>query len=492
MTTFNKSTTQVRQEAMTVNAAGGPAHTISDEMNLVMTMLTSFVEPQYYEGANAGLDRVRELAGTIDPAFSLKLAVYARQKFNMRTIPGVLVGEVIVQHPGTPGIRRAIRGVCQRPDDMANLIAYWCTRTKQRKGATKLPAALYHGLKLAFNNFNDYSLGKYQMKDKEWSLLDIINMVRPTPITKNAKSLKSLIETGGFKVETWETQLSASQGENKEKVWRDLVFERKLGYMALLRNLRSILHTKDIQTIEEACSQLVNNEAIAKSKQFPYRFWSAWKELQNEAGATEMVLPALSKAMNASAINVPPLPRTAILIDTSGSMRSSMSSKSKATPVEVAAILAASLGTQPGVGIIQFADRAAYIPHDPIGSIAGTCGLICNSIGQVGHGTDMGTGIAALRESYDRIIVLSDMQTWRKSGYGMRTDPEHELANYRKRHNCNPWVYSIDLCGYGTTQFHENGRVALLAGFSDRLYNIIGMLETDKKALQTDILATEF
>jgi hypothetical protein len=87
--------------------------------------------------------------------------------------------------------------------------------------------------------------------------------------------------------------------------------------------------------------------------------------------------------------------------------------------------------------------------------------------------------------AYDRVIILSDMQGW----LGHYT-PEKNFRRYCERTGASPTVYSIDLAGYGTLQFPER-KVVALAGFSERVFDLMAMIEREPAALFADIDAIE-
>lgn len=84
-------------------------------------------------------------------------------------------------------------------------------------------------------------------------------------------------------------------------------------------------------------------------------------------------------------------------------------------------------------------------------------------------------------ETQNRIIILSDMQGW----IGDEC-PSKEFNVYKKIYQANPYIYSFDLSGYGTLQFPENN-VFALAGFSEKCFDIMKLMEKDKNALINDI-----
>jgi len=72
---------------------------------------------------------------------------------------------------------------------------------------------------------------------------------------------------------------------------------------------------------------------------------------------------------------------------------------------------------------------------------------------------------------------LSDMQGW--VDYDVPTETFNE---YKQRTGANPYIYSFDLQGYGTLQFPEQN-VFAIAGFSEKIFDVMKLLEQDKNAL---------
>lgn len=103
----------------------------------------------------------------------------------------------------------------------------------------------------------------------------------------------------------------------------------------------------------------------------------------------------------------------------------------------------------------------------------------------VGHGTNFHEIFREANKKYDRIFIFSDQQGWEEDGA-----PTKEERAYRKKYNCNPFIYSFDLAGYGSMMFPAN-KVFALAGFSDKVFQIAQYLESDKEALINEILKIE-
>jgi 60 kDa SS-A/Ro ribonucleoprotein len=100
-------------------------------------------------------------------------------------------------------------------------------------------------------------------------------------------------------------------------------------------------------------------------------------------------------------------------------------------------------------------------------------------------GTNFNAIFETAKRAYDRIIILSDMQGWMGGGA-----PTKAFADYKARYNADPFVYSFDLQGYGSLQFPEP-KVFAVAGFSEKVLELMGQLERDPQALIRAIEAVE-
>lgn len=128
-----------------------------------------------------------------------------------------------------------------------------------------------------------------------------------------------------------------------------------------------------------------------------------------------------------------------------------------------------------------FSDHAQYHNINPMDSTI----TISNSLRFAAGGTNFHSIFQTANKKYDRVIILSDMQGW----IGHET-PTREFNEYKKSTGANPFVYSFDLKSYGSMQFPEQN-VFCLAGFSEKVFTIMGLLEKDKKALINEIKKVE-
>ena len=73
---------------------------------------------------------------------------------------------------------------------------------------------------------------------------------------------------------------------------------------------------------------------------------------------------------------------------------------------------------------------------------------------------------------YDRFIILSDNESW-SEGFGGVQD---KYNAYKKDTGTDPFVYAIDIQGYGTKDV-EGSKVFHLTGWSDRLLDFVKQAE---------------
>ncbi len=261
---------------------------------------------------------------------------------------------------------------------------------------------------------------------------------------------------------TWEWLSGWLPGGMDAEAWDSVI--PSMGYMALLRNLRNFdeagISPERARFVREV---LAHPERVAKSRQFPYRFWSAYKNVPSLDWA-----PTLEKALELSVGNIPELPgRTLVLTDTSASMTSPVSRHSKVRHFEIAALFAAALaGKSKDVELVSFATESEMIPFRRRQSVLRTIERVESRIGVVGHGTRLGRAIKRWYDGHDRIVVFSDMQT---------ADQVPELAGVS--------VFIFNTGGYRATPFAvgKAGHYEI-GGFSDAAFRLMATLENFQNA----------
>ncbi len=473
---FNKILKRKNQRK-TRNLAGGEAYGMTPKLELATLLLTSFLEDKYYATGNATAVRVRDLLKRCaDPEFAAKATLYARREAGMRSVSHLVAGELAATVKGAEWTKRFFDRVVYRPDDVLEILSYYLA-----VHGKPVPNAMKKGLGAALARFDSYQLAKYRRSAAELKMVDAVNLVHPP----HTEALAALVNGTLAPADTWETGLTqagqAAEGDadkaaKKAAVWAELVRTRKIGYFALLRNLRNLLQQAP-EVAEGALGLLTDGDLIRKSLVLPFRFRTALDAMA-ETGlpGRHKVIAALGVAVDQSLANVPRFGgRTLIAMDCSGSMIG--------RPMKIGSLFAAVLYKANDADLMLFSGDARYVTFDKNDSTLTIAGRIEDKAEW--SGTHFHAIFERARGGYDRVVILSDMQAW----MGDHT-PEATFAAYAKRAGKRPRVYSFDLAGHGTMQFPER-EVFALAGWSDKTLETLQFLEEDKRALVRRIEAIE-
>ena len=473
MARFNRLSHDDRPDC--VNHAGGDAYAQSDRFALASLLLTSFVDAQYYRSAGEAVTELAGLVRRVDPLFAAKAAVYARREFGMRSVTHVVAGELAGLVKGEEWTKRFFDAVVVRPDDVTEILGYYASC----RGLHPLPNSLKKGLALALRRFDDYELAKYRGARRSISLIDAVNLCHPSPTGPLTRLMRGALSPA----DTWEVALTQAGQQARDaaelaaltrSAWRRLLSENRLGYFAMLRNLRSIINTFDVDCIAMAETKLVDREAIRASRVFPFRIQKALDQVASIAPRS--VIAALEEAIEAAFANVPVLPgRTLVAVDCSGSMICG----GTVSPLEKAILFAAAIVKRSDCAAMLFSTDARYADVTPAASLAAIDEQLRSQVRSAG--TNFPAIFDAADETYDRVIILSDMQAWMPDGC-FHSDPGPALARYRLRTGADPAVYCFDLAGYGTAQFPAR-KVYQLAGFSEKVFDLLPRLDDDREAL---------
>ena len=326
-----------RKKKVIQNFAGEKAYVMTPELELYAAVVTTGLNASYYQSANARLDRIVKLIQKCDPEFVAKLAIYARNNMYLRSIPLVLTVELAKQATGTSLVSNTVNNVVKRADEITELLAYYQFANKRTgtKKLNKLSKQIQKGLVKSFNNFDEYQFAKYN-KSTDVKLKDALFLVHPKAKDEAQQIIFNKIAKDTLDTPyTWETELSklgqnqfANVHEKSRAIkckWEELILSKRLGYMALMRNLRNILEANvSSSTIEIVCNYLSNENAVLRAKQMPFRFLAAYRELKEvRSEYTSAVLDALEIATMHSAKNIKGFgfsTQVVIACDVSGSM----------------------------------------------------------------------------------------------------------------------------------------------------------------------------
>lgn len=289
-------------------------------------------------------------------------------------------------------------------------------------------------------------------------------------------------------------------GERYQKVQWDSN-NPKMGYMARLRNLKNFVKNGVDLTYTIEC--LKNPHFVKNSRQMPFRFYSAYRELGGQglkgggwyyrAPTPEVVAPAnllgaLEDAFDLSVANLPDLGDDVLIIaDQSGSMQSPISQKSTVTCAEIAAVLATGVWfNQTRLGkrafVAGFADRGKVYSWSNRTSALAAAKEMMNT--ELGGSTRIETAWQAAKAAGlkpSTIIVLSDMQMTGGGSYGCYDsimNPEaYGLAD------ANVLKLSVNLQGYDNTPLAVNNGWYQLTGWSEKIFSFVEAMRNPGDAI---------
>lgn len=500
-----------------VNAQGGQSIKLSPELEMVGLLATG-LDGRFYEKESERETRLIDVikaVGKKDPELVAKALVYARSVMGQRSVTHVGAVAAVNVLSGNPLASRFYGkrdrkenrgGIVYRLDDILEIVAYYFMRNP----GSPLPNSMKRGFKNALEAADTYELAKYQGNGKSVSLVDVVNLVHPKPSEKMQETFKKLMKGELKQFNTAEDKNTKSGQEIAEKVkagkitkaqaevelkeakadnWKRLIEEGTLGYLALLKNLRNIVSVASDEVFTQALDMLVDEKRVRKSLVFPHQIDIAFEVLMAEGGNIAQnrrtrLLTAVNKAYELAIPNLTELfsyGRTAVVIDTSGSMTTQVSmgqSRINSRAVDKAALIGATLAKGIGADMYHFSNSCDQLTFNPLDSVNTIKNFVVNR--SFGGGTEFNSIFRSLNGKYDRVFVISDMQgcdsILRNSSY----------QSYIKS-NGQPYVYSIDLCGYGNTMFKQNDKTIQLYGYSADIYEMVKSAEIDPRAILKEI-----
>lgn len=519
MSKFNTSTKKIIGKNLpdTVNYAGGKAFSISNKEKFASILISTFLEDIFYKKSETTISEIKkyskQLIDSGDAEFVMKAAIYARN-LGFRSTTHIVAGELAEHGKGSKDIRNFFDSVVQRVDDMIEIISYYEQEYnhKRNNGKLKLPICLKEGFKSAFDKFDEYQLSKYKKETKNWSLIDVVNMIRPVPCDNNREALSKLVKGELKNIDTHESMMveagKKSESEDdlvnaKSEVWHKLLSEKRLGYLALIRNLRNIVETVNrLDTIDFAYNLLINKNALKNAKIFPFQLFVAYDIVINLTPSTEIqrlckkkFVDGLTKAIDNSVECCPKFEgKTLVVIDESGSMSHKISNTTYCTNKTqkrktafdnlarymLASIFAIATAKTNDADFMAFDTTSRYITNINYNDSVITC---VEKIKRPSGGATYYNQIFKLaNQKYDRIFIFTDEQGWGESN----ELPEY-VKSYKKLYNADPFIYTIDLTGSSTTMFKPGNKYFKVSGFSDSIYKLIELSEINKNALISEI-----
>lgn len=508
----------------TVNLQGHAAYALPDELRLVSMLNTLKLQSQFYKSDNDQMKELRDLIekiGLRDPKFVAQAIVYSRcLGEGMRSINHLAAALVAPFISGQEYAKRFFGafdkkgkkgGTIFRMDDMSEIKDAWFAL-----GQKGLPASMRKGFASVLENADTYQLAKYKN-----TVIDISNLVHPNSKLSKAevevefegqkvkmKALDAIMKGIAVAADTWETtQSEAGQivakavregkldkqeaekvlAEAKADNWEGLLKDGKLGVLAALRNIRNMMKNPRQEMIEAWCKLITDPAKVRQALILPIHFDLAYDVVDNEFGQNKYANKVRQALQDGYIAALPNLAaafpgKTLIVVDNSGSMGGFPVSDGKTavhynygwskrtqTAGYKAGLIAATFAAATGGDIIQFGGSAHWFQYDKNENVFSLAKKVCTASDGWTNPHAAFELITRERKAYDRIIFISDNEV-----NGRVTS-----AAYKEyvRRVCDPYVYGIDLCSYGTTPLKRDGKVQYFFGYGPSMYESVASSE---------------
>ena len=508
-----------------INFMGGNSYGLSPVETMKMVTASSIMgEPQYYrdgefaqKGVKDGryrLDRVfadyavigdhwegkktsevmeQIIDDALDADFEATIcwALELRKDYYMRLNPQVIMVRAAMHSKRVefneehPGLFSEINAqVMSRADEPSSQLTYWLYRNGSKK---EIPSILKRNWAKRLENGKKYELAKY--KNANVGMIDTVRICHA-----NSPVIDELMQTGTIKVDeddsTWERMRSAG------KSWKEIWDAGVLKHMALLRNLRGIFtEIEDMDLCKEILEYL--KSGVLKGKQFPFRYWSAYKVIQKdfEINHRVLILDALEECIDIACENMPKLKgKTMCLSDNSGSAWGAFTSEyGKVTIAEIdnlSSIITARNSDEGYIG--KFGNELIVSPVSKRNGVLSQEKAITNKGNlDVGGATENGIWLffrdaIDKKQHWDNIFIYSDQQAGHGGLYGYGKDADEycirgftvrsrhidvaKLINeYRNKVNPKVNVFCIQTAGYDNVVIPEYGyRTNIMYGWTSK------------------------
>lgn len=317
--------TNVIEKRRAYTAEGATASNINAEQQLRRSVMACMLfEDIHYDTGESVAERIASLVPKVKPERVRAMAVEARERMKLRHVPLFIVREMARHQSHRSEVSSTLERVIQRADELAEFVSIYWKEKKQ-----PLSAQIKKGLAAAFRKFSAYDLAKYNLSGKV-KLRDVLFLCHAKPKDQEQGEIwKKLVSNTLPTPDTWEVEISASK--DKKASWLRLIEERKLGGLALLRNLRNMAEARlDESDIRKALSSMKTERVL------PFRFITAAKYApQLEDALEEAMFKCVSSQSKLTG-------KTVLVVDVSGSMYSggNVSKHSELSRVDAAAGLA--------------------------------------------------------------------------------------------------------------------------------------------------------
>ncbi len=456
---------------------GGAGFTPGDpHAELFNAAVSGMLADRFYESGDARVARLVDLVPQCDPAWLLGFTGWLRDAAYLRSAPIVIGAEYA--RAGMPNARTVVASALKRADEPAEMLGYWLSRYGRN-----VPSRVKRGIADAVTRlYTERSLLQWDGSSKAWRFGDVVEFVHPTPnATWQSDLFKFALDRRRHPTEIPPETLpmvratllleNVATSDRRERldeaVAAGFSWERlagwlpdgmdadawsavlpNMGYMATLRNLnnfdRAGVQPADVNT------RLTDPEQIAKSKVMPFRYLTAYLNL--EADTYKI---AVNAAADVALANLPTFKgSTLIMVDCSGSMSDPVGAGRSRNPLrlsQAAGFMAEALARRCDTAEIVCYTTEPRLRHEPARHV-GVLRASSDACYQPDGGTSTWHSTETAYSGQDRVVVLTDEQT-SDSDSGLIRCPvvTWNLAGYQPHHAAHGSRNRFFVAGYNDT-----------------------------------------
>jgi hypothetical protein len=527
-------TSEEHPSGATALGAPGYARDIQSELFLLAACNLPG-EKAFHEDTDARVRRFRDLVretSAVTPEWAAGLLAWLRGPANLRLAPVIGAAEFTWARRDEAGTgrdkdvtvfaRQVVDSVLQRADEPGEVIAYWLAHYGR-----KMPIGLKRGVADAVNRlYTERALLKWDTPEAAVRFGDVIELVQPryhgkaygtwrdalyrhaierrhgrgNGIPESLATLRAHAELMAVPVAerralltpdtaaaerldaagmTWEALAGWLQGPMDAVAWQAVI--PSMGLMAQIRNLRNFDQAGVPDEVAERISRKLADPAeIARSRQFPFRFLSAYR-----AAPSHRWSYPLEKALNLSLANVPALSgRTLVLVDRSPSMwMQKFSDRSDMPWADAAAVFGAAVALRAGTAdLVEFWGNSQPVRFTRGESVLKLVERF--SFQPAPGGTDIPSAVRGnLRSDHTRVVIVTDEQTqagWLPSNMHMgHGGMQPTLIDDLIPRHVPVYIWNFGGYTHGATP-SGSGTRHTFGGLTDQAFRAVPLLEADR------------
>jgi len=474
------------------NEAGGRAYELPPRQALAQFAATGCFNATFYASADEQLDRVLELSARVAPEFVAKTAVYCRERGYMKDTPALLLAALSRRDPLL--MDRAFDRIVDSPRMLRTFVQIVRSGATGRKSLGSAPKRC---VRRWLDQRTDAAVFAASVGQAP-SLVDVIRMVHPKPLTRERQALYGYLLGRGVAsdalpvlVQQFERFKAGGRGDVPDvpfqmltalalspKQWAEVV--TRASWQTVRMNLNTFARHgvfDEPGLTDHVAARLRDETEIARARVVPYQLLVAYRSAAEAVPAA--VRSALEDAMELAIANVPTIDgQIYVCPDVSGSMRSPVTGRRKGSTttvkcVDVAALVAAAfIRRNPATEVLPFEQSVVSLHLSARDSVMTNADRLA-AVG--GGGTSVSAPLVKLnrrKAKGDLVVIVSDNESWVDSSGARGTATMREWNAFRAR-NPRARLVLIDLQPYRTTQAVEREDILNIGGFSDQVFDVV-------------------